>query len=187
MTRRGLPLLLVTVVGWAVGCDVGDKGAVTVRWRIVDNSTGTDYDPRDHSQGNACACTAGEGGGCEPDFSWIVHDVRIVVGDPTTGIEIGGIPESDIVFPCRDREATTRFDIPTGGPWAFSLRAYNASLGTGSAVEGTTPLPTLRQVRKAEIVNLDVIEIAVHPLPVGGVDAGVPDLSPPTVDAGNPM
>lgn len=187
MTRR-LPLAALLLCALQIGCSDGNQGAVSVRWRITDLSTGVTYDPLDRADPNgsgACLCTAGDrAAGCAQSYGWIVHNVRLEVADPVTNVPLA-LPDSEVLFLCKSREATTPFRIPAG-TWALSLRAYNpADLAAGD--EGSTPPPVVREVRQAAITNLDVIQIAVHPPPVFPPmpDAGVPDL--PTVDAQSPF
>jgi hypothetical protein len=153
-------------------CSDGNLGAVSVRWRIVDLESSVGYDPR--SQGQTDGSCAG------PQQEWVVNHIRLTVTDPAGG-ELAIDPPTAVLFSCRQREATTSFKIPLGR-FAFDLCPFS----TDPAVcdEGVTPAPTIRTVRQAEIINLDVIEIGVRPPPpnsaappadLAGLDASSPN------------
>jgi hypothetical protein len=154
VTRLAVLLLL------ASGCDIGDQGAVSVRWRIVEKQSGRIHDPGSLAAADgtgACQCTL-ENPDCSPVCQWKVQAVHLVVRDPVT-LAAAPVDDVDVTFPCRVREATTRFTIPPGR-WAISLAA------TGdSTTNPTTPPPDVRDVKRGQINNLDVIEISVCPLP----------------------
>ncbi len=157
----------------ATGC-AGNGGAVSVRWQIVDLSTGARFDPRDVADidGN---CTAMYSETCGVSSSWIVHRVKVVVASPTdSGSEVLA-DDTRLEFACNAREATTPFIIPSG-TFAVSLRAFDPSAADDVASEGLTPAPAVRIIHAAEIVNLDVVEIGVHPLPTAAqaADGGCP-------------
>src|SRR5262249_46872257 len=131
---------------------------------IVDLTTGQDYDPTevaDPTDGKACSLT---GTSCAD--SWTVHRVRLVIADPTTGMEMLPAGDTRVEFACRQREATTPFEL-TPGTFLMSLRGFDPCRAAPND-EGVTPAPTVRTIKKAEVVNLDVIEIGVRPLPRGG-------------------
>jgi len=142
---------LATIFLVGAGCADGDQGAVSVRWRIVDLQSAVGYDPR--AQG------AADGSCIGPDGAWVVHNIALMVADPVTGAVIAIDPPTEILFSCRQREATTGFRIPLGR-FTFDLCPFS----TDSTVcdEGVTPGPAIRTVRKAEIINLDVIQIGVR-------------------------
>lgn len=176
MTRRlsGGALALLALAALGSGCADGDLGAVSVRWRLTDLSTGVSYDPMDRAApdgSGACACAPGDvAAGCGT-AGWRVDRVRLEVTDPVSGAPVP-IDDRYVLFPCRQREATTPFQIPPG-TWALSLRAYDPA--NPARDQGSTPAPAVREVRKAAITTLDVIQIAVSPLPSGpdgGTDAG---------------
>jgi hypothetical protein len=172
MTR--LPAVAFVAVTLSA-CNAGDRGAATLRWRIVDQTTGQIYNPEDVGIGGACACAFDVCKQACPN-EWLVHAVRLVIADPSTGQEIGGVPDRDIVFPCHIGEATTGYDIPVGN-FALSLKAYDPS-NPSAPPEGVTPPPTIRQINKGELLNLDVIAIAINapPVPTGAPqDGGVTD------------
>ncbi len=149
MTRLAVLLLLVS------GCGIGDQGAISVRWRIVEKQSGRIHDPGSLASGDgtgACECAA-DNDACKA-CPWRVQSVKLVVQDPLT-LAPAPVDEVDVTFPCRVREATTRFAIPEGR-WALSLKAFE---------QGTTPAPDVRDVKRGQINNLDVIEISVCPLP----------------------
>ena len=65
-------------------CSDGQDGAISVRWRVVDLTTGAIYDLRQQvgtlgNQVGVCFCAAddGKGGGCPGSSGWRVDRVRI--------------------------------------------------------------------------------------------------------------
>jgi len=166
------------------GCQE-NGGAVSVRWHIVDLTTGDLINPRDHD---------GPGGSCvydEPDMSslrsWTINKIKLVIADVIDAShdskEILAPCDSRVVFNCSQAEATTPFSLPTG-TFAMSLEAIvtecGSEAGSGS-VETVTPAPSVRTIKRAEVVNLDVVEIGVHPLPTVPLipaDLSIPDAGP---------
>jgi hypothetical protein len=157
-------LLLVVLAG----CSDGDLGAVSVRWRIVDQETSIGYDPNDLPN-------QGDGSCLGPD--WVVHNVRIQINEPDTGEPVP-VDMNVVVFGCHQREATTTFNIPLGR-FAFDLCPFGADPLICN--EGVTPAPLIRIIKQAEIINLDVIEIGVrsHNMAPPNVDSGVADAGSP--------
>jgi hypothetical protein len=157
VTRLAVLLALLVSLG---GCDIGDQGAVSVRWRIVEKQSGKIHDPGSLPSADgtgACQCTL-DNPDCSPVCQWKVQSVKLLVRDPVT-LDPAPVDDVDVTFPCRVREATTRFAIPAGR-WAVSLSA------SGDATTNpTTPAPDVREVKHGQINNLDVIEISVCPLP----------------------
>jgi hypothetical protein len=151
-------------------CQKGDGGAVSFRWRLVDKGSkdragsGKIFDPGEFGgDDGSCVCAPGDGR-C-PGFSWRVVRVKLVVRDPDTLATPPEVLDEDTTFACRQREATTPFIVPTrenGEPWALSVRAFDPDAPQGTPDQGTTPAPDVRFVPPAEIVNLDVIEIALR-------------------------
>jgi hypothetical protein len=72
--------------------------------------------------------------------------------------------DARLIFRCSSREATTEFILPVG-TFALSLQAFDPA--QPAVDEGATPAPAVRAVKQSEIVNLDVIRVAVHPSPTG--------------------
>jgi hypothetical protein len=152
-------------------CNKGDGGAVSFRWRLIDKGTkdragsGRIYDPGEFvGEDGACACDGRNDGRCT-GVSWSVTRVKLEVRDPKTLQVPPEVLDGDVTFPCRQREATTPFIVPTrenGEPWALSLRAFDPAAPPGTPDQGSTPAPDVRFVPPAEIVNLDVIEISVR-------------------------
>jgi hypothetical protein len=163
----------------AAGCSDGTDGAVSVRWHIVDLTTGANYDPRlttfpssaRTDGGNpftpgSCGCLPdGVPGGCPGSVGWEIDQVQLRVVDPATGALV-----AESLSPCNQREATTPFNIPTGR-FALSLAAFDDA-GDALFATGVTPAPTVRTILPNEIVNLDVVEIGVHPNPLAVPDGG---------------
>ncbi|HWE29420.1 MAG TPA: hypothetical protein VHB97_15530 [Polyangia bacterium] len=162
---------IVSIAGLAVGCQ-GDGGAVSVRWRLVDLATGQAWDANDKSINARGVC-------CRADLDtknhtcalspWVVYGVYVQLGDPATGVpmDLGG---AEPTAPCSARELTSKFNLPLG-TWAISLAADASDMGTPVV----TPAPQLRDITRGGVVNLDVVEIGVDPLPrtLPTVDAGV--------------
>jgi hypothetical protein len=159
------------------GCSEGTDGAISVRWRIVDLTTGFNYDPRqqvfptgartvtgDPFPTGSCGCLPdGTPGGCAGSGpGWEVDVVRLVVVDPENPAAAPIAPDK-AKFLCNQREATTPFAIKPGR-YALSLAAFTVAGGLETRT-GATPAPTVRTIKQGEIVNLDVVEIGVHPIP----------------------
>ncbi len=163
----------------AGGCSDGTDGAISVRWHVVDLTTGANYDPhlttfpssaRTDGGGpftpGSCGCLPdGVPGGCPGSTGWEIDQVLLRVVDPSTGAAI-----DTFEYPCNQREATTPFSIPAGR-FALSLEALDDA-GDGQIATGVTPAPTVRTIIENEIVNLDVVEIGVHANPLGAADGG---------------
>jgi len=173
---RGRLLALVLALGFA-GCSQGSDGAISVRWRIVDLTTGANYDPRQQVfpagaltpagqpfPAGSCGCLAESmPGGCAGSGpGWEVDVVRLLVVDPENPTAVPIAPDH-ARFLCNQREATTPFEIKLGR-YALSLAAFTVAGGVETRV-GATPAPTVRTIKTGEIVNLDVVEIGVHPNP----------------------
>jgi hypothetical protein len=137
---------------------LGDGGAISVRWRITELETGALYDPRDvaDDSGTCCQPVAGEKP-CGGLPAWRVTRVRVVLADSNTGQKIAN-PPAGLDATCSAREFTTPFTLPAG-LLAISLRAFDP--GAPDLVQAESPSPQLRTVHKAEIVNLDVVALAV--------------------------
>ncbi len=137
------------------GC-LGDGGAVSVRWRIVERETGAIHDPRDVSDetGECCANPAVK---CAAQPGWHVSRVRLVFTDPSSEAQLAN-PPAGLDATCRARELTTPFELPEG-LYAIALRAFDPAAPI--VIQAQSPSPELRTVRKAEIANLDVVELSV--------------------------
>jgi hypothetical protein len=160
-------------------CD-GDGAAVDVRWLIVDLTTGSLTEPNsaavEHSNGSC--------GVIEPDAAalptWGIEKVRLVLANPVTNEEVqfGDGCSNRLLFNCNQREAITPFSLPLGN-FALSIRAVNGCVDDPSVV---TPAPSVRMLKVAEVVDLNVQELGIHPVPLASFDGGVADLAAP--DAG---
>jgi hypothetical protein len=166
-------------------CSDGSLGAISVRWRVVDLTTGAAYDPRQQfgtqPPGGECYCPpASAPGGCAGSLGWRIDRVRVRIADPFTDATVTGAEgpldaDPAFVFNCQVREATTPFRVPPSPPdrgWAISLETFNlvpaavdGGVGLTEEAAGVTPPPVVRTVRTAEITNLDVIQIGVSLLP----------------------
>jgi len=161
------------------GCADGELGAVSVRWRIVDKQSGAVIDPRavaDPLVAGGCACVP-PSGSCPRGCGFRITRVQLRVTNPTTGETIP-VDERYTLFECTAREATTGFRIPEG-EHALSLRAFDPA--DPDRPQATTPPPVVRQLSRGEIVNLDLIELAVDPAPLASqvADGGVADAACP--------
>ena len=141
---------------FGAGC-LGDGAAVSVRWRIAEQVTGALYDPRDIADkaGTCCQPISGQPR-CSELATWRVSRVRVVLADPTTAAEIevpGGLDAT-----CGARELTTPFTLPTG-LFAITLRAFDPT--APDLIQAESPSPAIRTLRKAEIVELDVVALSV--------------------------
>ena len=140
----------------------GKGGAVSVRWRLRDLTTGEQFNPRDVGvAGGACA---------HQNPTWTIQDVSLVLADPATGVPMMSRPEWEAEFDCSQREGTTPFELPVG-TFALSIQPTTVS-PEGGAVAAA---PQVREIRAGEIVNLDIVEIGVNPLPLGAPDGGATD------------
>ncbi len=148
---------------------------MSVRWELTDLTSGAHFDPRDVG-GPDDICQVGVGSSCGVDQVLRVHRIRLVIRNPVTGAPALAPDDPRLIFRCRAREATTDFILPAG-EFALSLQAFDPA--QPSSDEGVTPAPAVRTIKKAEIVNLEVIEIGVHPLPVGAAATEPADLACP--------
>jgi hypothetical protein len=170
---------LALVAALLAACQAGG-GAVSVRWRIVDLTTGDQWDPTDvrAADGSCCyyrdasnrCCTTGDANRCSAVDSWDVQNVRIELADPTTGASVPLTPPLTPIA-CSQREQTTSFTLPPG-TYAVSLSATNVD-GSGVKAPVALPAPSVREIIAGGVVNLDVIEIGVNPLPLPGPGSGV--------------
>jgi hypothetical protein len=140
----------------AAGC-LGDGGAVSVRWRIAERATGRLLDPRDVGDGSGRCCQRAPDSTACADEGWRITRVRVVLADPSSAVEIADAP-TGLDASCTARELTTPFIVPEG-LFAITLRAFDPA--APELIEAESPSPELRVVRKAEIVNLDVVALSV--------------------------
>lgn len=146
-----------------VGCN-GNGGAVSVRWRIADLSTGATFDPGSDVAGNDGSCCSDRdvSGSCPATSTWMVRSVSVTLRDPTTDQPTPGIEPRQ--FPCDKRESTTAFDLPAG-TYAIGLSAD--AFSRGQPTLGVVPPPEVHTIVRGEVVNLQDIQIGVQPLPAG--------------------
>jgi len=145
------------------GCN-GNGGAVSVRWRVANLSTGATFDPMsvgaaDHS----CCSDLDVAGNCLATSTWVVRSVSVTLRDPSTGQPAAGIEPRQ--SPCDKRESTTAFDLPSG-TYAIGLSA-DVFDGMGNPAPGVVPPPEVHTIVRGEVVNLQDIQIGVQPLPSG--------------------
>src|SRR5688572_26605462 len=107
-----LAALALTLPAGAAGCQ-GDGGAVSVRWRIAERTTGRLLDPRDVADGRGGCCERGIDGSACIDGGWRITRVRVVLADPSSAVEIADAP-TGLDAGCSARELTTPFTVPEG-------------------------------------------------------------------------
>ena len=140
----------------------GNGGAVSVRWRISNLSTGETFDPFNaRSNDGSCCSDHDPARNCAVDSIWVVRAVSVVLRDPSSDEPIPGIEPR--TFPCEKRESTTAFDLPEGR-FAIGLGA-DVFDGHGNPAPGAVPPPEVHTIVRGEVVNLQDIEIGVQPLP----------------------
>lgn len=159
--------LLSLVALLALGGCQGEGGAVSARWRIVDLATGAGFDPRGKVAAHDGSCCLGQLlHACTAQSPWIVRTVAITLFDPATGDRLSDISQ----VPCSTRESTTDFVLPTG-TFAIGL-SPQAVDGAGQPARVAVPPPEVRTIVRGEVVNLQVIEIGVDPLPLPSSSTG---------------
>lgn len=164
LVAAGLLALATVTLG---GCQ-GDGGAVSARWRIVDLSTGEGYDPRGSVAANdGKCCVVQEAHACSLLNPWIVRTVGITLYDPASGAAVLAVEPK----PCKTRETTTDFVLPVG-TFAIGLSADVVD-GAGVAAPVQVPPPEVRTIVRGEVVNLQIIEVGVNPLPLPTSTTGV--------------
>ncbi len=140
----------------------GNGGAVSVRWRISNLSTGQTFDPMSvGSNDHSCCSDRDLAGQCSAISIWVVRSVSVTLRDPSTDVPIAGVAPR--TFPCDKRESTTAFDLPPG-TYAIGLTA-DVFDGMGQPAVGVVPPPAVHTIVRGEVVNLQDIEIGVQPLP----------------------
>jgi hypothetical protein len=135
------------------GCSTGTEGAVSFRWRILDQCTGESFDPANNADSMTGACTHSN----DNNTGWRVDSVQL---GALNHDHVDACTPSLCVFPCKQREATTAFEIPAG-IYSLSVAATLTTDGGTSVCLASTPPPLVRSVNSAEITNLDVIQIDV--------------------------
>ncbi|HWE27564.1 MAG TPA: hypothetical protein VHB97_06145 [Polyangia bacterium] len=149
----------------------GDGGAVSVRWRIANLSTGETFDPMSaRASDGSCCSDHDQARQCLPTSIWVVHSVSVVLRDPSTDEPVAGVAPR--TFPCDKRESTTAFDLPAG-TFAIGLTA-DIFDGAGNPAPGVVPPPEVHTIVRGEVVNLQDIEIGVQPLPSTGSRVPLP-------------
>ena len=134
-----------------LGCHATDRGAVSVRWKIVDLQSGEPIDPR-------LGCERKDQDGC----GWKIDQIGIELSNEAALACSKGNPRC---FRCDAREATTQFDVATGEV-GISLRALGAD---GLPLQGVvSPPPLTYNVVANQIVSLDILQLGVDPPPPQG-------------------
>jgi hypothetical protein len=148
-------LLMLSLL--TAGC-IGPGGAVSVRWRIVERETGARFDPDDVDDGNGVCCQQRDAQlGCTGQPGWHVNRVALEFRDPVTSELVPDLPMG-LDAPCSARELTTPFELDEGS-FAIQVRAFDPS--EPAVAQALSPSPELRDVKRGEIVNLDIVELSV--------------------------
>ena len=155
-------LLLTLAASVASGCS-GSGGAVSVRWRIAERSTGALHDPRDVADASGTCCAVRDSQlGCAGQPGWHITRVRLelteILAEEGTEQPLAN-PPAGLDAPCRSRELTTPFELPTG-TFAVALKAFDPA--APDAIEAESPSAEIRTIHRAEIVSLDVVELSVE-------------------------
>jgi hypothetical protein len=153
----------------------GNGGAVSVRWRISNLSTGQTFDPMMAKANDGSCCSDHDvAGECADTSIWVVRSVTVSLRDPSTDAPVA-VPEAP-TFPCDKRESTTAFDLPAG-TYAIGLDV-DVFDGHGNPAPGVVPPPEVHTIVRGEVVNLQDIEIGVQPLPSTGAAVPLPGGTP---------
>lgn len=148
-------LLLFALGASASGCSGGDRGAVVVRWKLIEGATGTQPSSCHGVDVPSGACCGAIHAGSDSRAVLIDH-IRLRAARIVDGGEVEvGCPSC--CFSCAPLEHTTQFELPPGD-YRLSLEA----LRCGRLV-GYTPPAQVRTVHAGEIANLSAIEILLPP------------------------
>jgi hypothetical protein len=164
-TRAAAALALLAAAVALGGCE-GKGGAVSVRWRVVDLASGIIYDPEMLKVDDGSCCGNNNNNTfCGSNNSWIIETVSIVLESPS-GQSDGGTGDFGLTpFPCSIREKTTPFTLPEG-TFAITIDVVNVDGAPDHAPQPVAlPPPSVRTIVAGNVVNLDVIEIGVNPIP----------------------
>jgi hypothetical protein len=154
----------LVVVALAAGACQGNGGAVSVRWRIANLSTGQTFDPMTARANDGSCCSDHDtAGNCLSTSIWVVRSVAVTLRDPTTDQPVPGVLARQ--SPCDQRETTTAFDLPTG-TYAIGLDAEVFD-GENHRAPSALPPPEVHTIVRGDVVNLQDIQIGVQPLPTG--------------------
>ena len=151
---------MLAALPWILSGCLGEGGAVNVRWRIAVRETGRVDDPRDDSDAAGVCCQYFEAGKVCTTNGWHITRVQLLFTDSTTGAALVD-PPGGLDAPCGKRELTTPFSLPSGN-FDILLRAYDPAT---NATQAQSPLPEQRSIHRAEIVNLDIVELSVSLYP----------------------
>jgi hypothetical protein len=149
-------------VALALAACQGNGGAVSVRWRISNLSTGETWDPATaRGLDGSCCSDHDTSHNCDASSIWVVRSVSVTLRDPATDAPVPGIEPR--TFPCDKRESTTGFDLPAG-TFAIGLTACVFD-GMNHPEPSIVPPPEVHTIVRGDVVNLQDIEIGVQPLP----------------------
>jgi hypothetical protein len=158
-----LAFVVATALGAVAGCQ-GNGGAVSVRWRIANLSTGRTWDPMSFGANDGSCCSDVDSAhNCEATSIWVVRSVVVTLRDPSTDVPVPNV--MPVRFPCDKREATTAFDLPPG-TYAIGLGA-DVFDGMNNPAPSVVPPPEVHTIIRGDIVNLQNIQVGVQPLPTG--------------------
>jgi hypothetical protein len=172
---------LLALMLWGSACS-RDKGAVVVRWRLIDGSTGTSPNgscsgrQASAGAGGCCGLVHSDRDGLDPAATHAVTIDRIRLHVQRVADADAGLPASleqpcsSCCFSCTPSEHTTNFELCEG-----NYKLWLEALRCGRPV-GDVPPAVVRRVTAGEITNLDAIEIRINPSTVTpaacDVDAG---------------
>lgn len=137
------------------GCSGGERGAVVVRWKLIEGATGTQPASCHGVDVPAGAC-CGVIHGATDSRAVLVDHIRLRAERSVDGGEVLADCPS-CCFSCAPLEHTTQFELPPGD-YRLSLEA----LRCGQLV-GYTPPAQVRTVNAGEITNLSAVEILIPP------------------------
>src|SRR6478672_7517988 len=81
-----LAFVAATACVAVAGCQ-GNGGAVSVRWRIANLSTGQTWDPMSFGANDGSCCSDEDPAhNCEATSIWVVRSVSVTLRDPTTDV-----------------------------------------------------------------------------------------------------
>jgi len=153
------------------GCSKGSFGAVSFRWRLVDKASGQLVSARDYpdpSGSGGCRCFRGQVG-CVASCGWAVGRVRLHASQLVDGVPTPiALDQATTEFACSVGEATTPFRLPAG-TLTLSVDGYDPD---SDVIQATGPSPIIRTIVPTQVVNLDIVELAIAQQQIYSADAG---------------